>query len=346
MADEAQATTEATESENTPVSEPAPVSEVTDVHSYLSMVKADLAKAKAAEPDSSKPRDDKGRFLGSKAPEGEPLEAAEGEGEGEEKTEPEPGEKPADEPAASPDRKSRLAELEKRIAAEKERRRGEIEARKRAEETAKFAPIIQGLQQNKVQTVLDMLSEDEFGALCDLKIARMSGKEQEYQASSLQKTVEEKIAQLEKRQREHLNALGKANFATSIERMVATHPDIDVVHEWLAEKGSSFGRASVEYADTWLAETGDLPSMEQTRDGVIAFVLKELETAERVSSKRKPKAPAESQTPQKASEPEKPRKKTLTPNLKATISRSPEITVTGVDSYAELVKQSLRQAKR
>lgn len=341
MSDEAQATPEATPASSTPAAaEPA----VVDVSSY----KAHVMRRLSEEAKESKGRDDKGRFQPRivETPEEpgdaeEPAEAPEVKPEDDspaEETAPEDGE----EKPAVQEKPNKIEELRKKVEAERVKRRGEFETKRQLEEYQKIQPLVRSLNENKVGTVDKMLSDEEFGRLCDARIARLNGTEtQQTQAvSAVEQRVTAKLAELERLQMEQAANSGKIEFARIVEHISSKHPDIQTAKEYLEDRGYDYTATCVKYADDTLKAQGYLPPTEQARDEVINYVLQELALAKKLESKRS--APASEKG---EATPEVKKKKTLNSTLKGSPARAPEIRVTGHESYAELVKARLRAAK-
>jgi hypothetical protein len=333
MPDEApQATTEAI-----PATTPSVDTPVTDAQTYSALIQRRVAEARKDEP--GKGRDDKGRFQPRLVEPEKPAEPAE-----------EPTtEKPAEEVAAETEpekpaeseKSNKIEELRKKVEAERTRRRGEFETKRRLEEYSKVEPLIKSLNQNKVGTVDQMLSEEEFGRLCDARIARLNGTEtQQTQAvSAVEQRVAAKLAELEALQLTQAANAGKLEFSRIVDHISAKHPDIQTARDYLEDRGFDYVATCVKYAEDTLRSTGHLPPPEQARDEVINFVLQELDLTRKLESKRA--AP----TSEKTETPDPKKKKTLNSTLKGAPSRPPEIRVTGSESYAELIKAKLRAAK-
>jgi len=283
---------------------------VTDVQTYAEKVKADMASGSK---DKPKEPEDK---LKSKEP---PA---------------------AETPLEPPVVEDKIAALRKKVDAERAKRGAELETKRQVSELEKHRPLLQGLESNKVGTVDSMLSVEEFEKLCDIRIARLQGQPEPGKVSDVEQRMEKKLKDLESQEMSVAITRGKANYSKLVLSVSEKHPDFETACDWLTEKGYDFGDTCVETAEEIRARDGNIPPPEQARDAVIAYVMGELATAEKVKSKRKPKESAEEKT-----EETKKAKKTLNSTIKGTVSKSPEVLVTGHESYAEMLKANLRASK-
>lgn len=343
----------ATPAESTPVaapaapeSAPASTPEVFDRESYTALVKSRLEANPPAEDGS---RDEQGRFKAKDA--GEPAEAPaeapekEPESEPAEETE-EKAEAPADEPAeaAAPDRKGKLAELAKRVEAERVKRRAEAERKRSVEEFERHRPIVQGLQTDKIGTVDSLMTDAEFEALCDRRIARLNAgaQGQTPQAVAEQQQIRAEAEQAKKMAASAQGQLARMTFIQQAERVSAKAEGVDAARDWAAAQGEDFGELCAKVAEATHSLHGYWIPPEQARDAVIAHALTQLATAEEVSRKR---SPATIATKSEKHTEEKRPKKTINSSLKGSSTKIPDIRVVDKESYAELVKARLRAGK-
>lgn len=349
-----QATTEAAPAA-APTSEPtATPLQVTDGSSYAALVKSRFLEAQKASETApaEKARDGKGRFQprlvetpaepeqASEAEETEqtetPAETEGGEGEAEEQA--------AETPAEPPTKQQKLAELARRVEAERTKRKAEAERKAAEQEFARAQPIVRGLATDKVKTVDELMSDAEFEALCDRRIARLNGQpQQSAEAQAEAQKIRQEVDEARRAAAEARGMLAKLTFQKQIDRVASKSEGYDVARDWCETKGQTFAEVCADVTETVFTRDRYWMSPEQARDTVIAFVLNELQTAESVSGKRAP-APAEAAPTSQKTE-SRPKRKTLNSTLKGSSSRAPDIRISGKESYAEYIKQKLRAGK-
>lgn len=328
-----------------PTSEQAPAAQpqVTDGSSYAALVKSRFLEAQAAAaepaPDPGKARDDQGRFKPRlvETPAETPAE------QGDEQAETPEVESAAPEaPAEPPSKQEKLAELARRVEAERTKRRAEAERKAAQDEFTRAQPIVRGLQTDKVKTVDDLMSDAEFEALCDRRIARLNGQQQpSAEAQAEAQKVRAEVEEARRTASEARGMIAKLSFQKQVDRIAPKSEGYEVSRDWCEAKGQSFAEVCADVTETVFNRDKYWMSPEQARDTVIAFVLTELQTAESVSGKRSP-APAAAPTSQPV---EKPKRKTLNSTLQGSSSRSPDVRITGKESYAEHIKAKLRAGK-
>lgn len=338
-------------------------SEVTDLKSYTQRIKdrAEALRAGSTETPSDKPRDDKGRFQASA-----PAAAEEAAEEAEESTEEqsaEAEEAPAEEPEAgaqaeeaeaapsleaAPEqpKQTKLEELKKKIEAERARRVADIANKRRLEELDKAQPVLQGLQQDKLGTILKMVTPQEWEQLCDMQIARLQGKDTEQKAKQVEDRLAQKLTEIEKREQQIAIQENQRNYGRSVETLISKDPSFPKVKRWLDEHRYDIGAESVDFANTVLEKHKYIPTYEQARDEIIAYVLGEIEISKRVDEgeQAKPEAAPTSKPP--AAVKTKTPRRTLNSTLRGSASRPPEIQIRGKETFAEHIKARVAAMKK
>jgi len=329
----------------------APAPEVRDLQSYTDLVKLRLVEGQRE--TDGKPRDDKGRFQAQekpaeKTPEGK-TEAEPGDEDEAPQEEPDEVEEGKAEVEAKPEVPSRIEVLRKKVELERNKRIAEFETKKKLEQLEAHAPLIKGLAENKVSTLDGMLSDQEFEKLCDIRIARISGKQppaDQAQSNQVNERIEKKLSELEQRERNYQIQQAQSVYQKNVSQIASKAEGFEVARDYLFEKGHDFAQTCVETADEMGNLTGKIPSEQETIDTVIAWALGELETAEKVRSKRANLNPAsdESGTVEKKESTQK-KRKSINSSLSGSAPKHADIRVTGHESYAELIKAQIRAQK-
>lgn len=359
MDEQTQQPSSETEPKSEPITTPSAPAVVDDLQTYQSLVRAKAAESRAkAEPAPAvKPRDGQGRFAPSGKQDPEPTgpEAAAVQGEPAPETEgaAEPAQQTAPAQPAKPPEPAKIDLLRQRVAAERERRRQESESKRALAEYRQHLPMLQGLQTSKVSTVDQLLTDEEFTRLCDLRIARVKGQPAPAEAvlGDVQKRLDAKLQEIDRRERETTMGIAKMNFSRIVDSIAPANPDYELAKEWVDAQGQTFAQTCIDYVEAVFAQDHNAqgPTPEQARDAVISYALEQIEMGARIKQKRAAPAPAvqaatEPDKAQPAAKETKPKPRTLSSTLKGSSARVEELPVTNHESYAELVKAKRRAA--
>lgn len=340
--------------------------EVTDLASYTARVKArsEALRSGADESAGDKPRDEKGRFQKAEGAEAEPAAYPEAEASAPEADQPTPeGEQPAEAeseaeapaegeaeaeaaPAEPEPKQTKLEELRKKIESERARRVEELANKRRLEELDRAQPLLQGLQTDKLGTILQMVTPEEWERLCDMQIARLQGKEPEAKAQQIEDRLSKKLTEIEKREQQIAIQENQRTYGRTVETLISQAPEYPKVKRWLDEHKYDITAEAVDFANTVLQKHKYIPTFEQARDEIVAYVLGEIEISKRVEEGEKPAVAASSKTPTEAPKPKAKPRRTLNSTLSASASRPPEIQIRGKETFAEHIKARVASMKK